>query len=380
MQRFLVLFERLDWGLLIAAASLVAIGLSVIYGIGISRDPIDLFSFYKQLAALAIGVSVALVLTIVDYRHLRSLSVVIYLVGLALLVSVLIFGKTIRGTQGWFVVGGFSFQPVEPAKICLAAYLAAFMARHGHGRLSWPSFLRSAATTFIYIALVFLQPDFGSAMVMLAVWGAMALFAGLPRFAWIILPVIAAISMSLAWTVGLKPYQKERIIAFVHPTADVRGSGYNAAQARIAIGSGGWLGKGIGEGSQARLRFLPEAATDFIFAVVGEELGFVGIAVTILLFGWLFTRYVLTALASGDDFAALLLIGLGASLLVHVVENAGMNLGILPITGIPLPFVSSAASSLVVVWINVGLVQSVAVRRRSTSLAQAELQQQYSDG
>lgn len=378
MQRFFVLFERLDWGLLIAASSLVAIGLSVIYGIGISRDPVDLFSFYKQLAALAIGVSIALALTIIDYRHLRSLSVVIYLVGLVLLVSVLIFGKTIRGTQGWFVFGGFSFQPVEPAKICLAAYLAAFMARHGHGQLSWPSFLRSAAAVGAYVVLVFLQPDFGSAMVMLAVWGAMALFAGLPRFAWVILPIIAAATIGLSWNFVLKPYQKERIIAFVDPAADVRGSGYNAAQARIAIGSGGWLGKGIGEGSQARLRFLPEAATDFIFAVVGEELGFVGIAVTILLFGLLFTRYILTALASGDDFAALLLIGLGATLLVHVVENAGMNLGILPITGIPLPFVSSAASSLVVVWINVGLAQSVAVRRRSASLAHAELHERYS--
>ena len=378
MQRFLMLFERLDWGLLIAAASLVAIGLSIIYGIGISHDPIDLFSFYKQLAALAIGMSAALVLTVVDYRHLRSLSMPIYLLGLFLLLAVLIFGKTIRGTQGWFVFGGFSFQPVEPAKICLAAYLAAFMARHGHGRLSWPSFLRSAAATGIYIVAVFLQPDFGSAMVMLAIWGAMALFAGLPRFAWLVLPLVAVVSMGFAWTFALKPYQKDRIQAFVNPTADVRGSGYNAAQARIAIGSGGWLGKGIGEGSQARLRFLPEAATDFIFAVVGEELGFVGIGVTILLFGWLFTRYILTALASGDDFAALLLIGLGATLLVHVVENAGMNLGVLPITGIPLPFVSSAASSLVIVWINVGLAQSVAVRRRSESLAHAEMHEAYS--
>jgi rod shape determining protein RodA len=244
--------------------------------------------------------------------------------------------------------------------------------------LSWPSFLRSAAATGLYIAFVFLQPDFGSAMVMLAIWGAMALFAGLPRFAWFILPVVAAASISLGWTFALKPYQKERIIAFVNPAADTRDSGYNAAQARIAIGSGGWLGKGIGEGSQARLRFLPEAATDFIFAVVGEELGFVGIAVTILLFGWLFTRYILTALASGDDFAALLLIGLGATLLVHVVENAGMNLGALPITGIPLPFVSSAASSLVVVWVNVGLAQSIAIRRRGGSMAQTELPERYS--
>lgn len=378
MQRFLVLFERLDWGLLIAASSLVAIGLSIIYGIGISRDPIDLFSFYKQLAALGIGLAVAIGLTVIDYRHLRSLSVVVYLVGLVLLASVLVFGTTVRGTQGWFVFAGLSFQPVEFAKICLAAYLAAFMTRHGHGRLNWPSFLRSAAATGVYVGLVLLQPDFGSAMVMLAVWAAMALFAGLPRLAWIVLPVVAAVGIVLGWNFALKPYQKDRIVAFVNPTADIRGSGYNATQARIAIGSGGWFGKGIGEGSQARLRFLPEAATDFIFAVVGEELGFVGIAVTIVLFGWLFTRYVLIALASGDDFAALLLIGLGATLLVHVVENAGMNLGVLPITGIPLPFVSSAASSLVVVWINVGLAQSVAVRRRSESLIHAELHERYS--
>ena len=372
MQRFLVLFERIDWGILIAASALVAIGLSIIYGIGISHDPIDLFSFYKQLAALAMGVGIALTLTLIDYRHLRSLSVVIYIIGIALLVAVLVFGKTIRGTQGWFVFGGISFQPVEPAKICLTAYLAAFLGRHGHGRLSWSGFLRSAVAVGVYALLIMLQPDFGSTMVILAIWGAMVLFAGLPRFAWLVLPLVMIIGASFTWTVALKPYQKDRVMTFIHPTADVRGTGYNAAQARIAIGSGGWLGKGIGEGSQARLRFLPEAATDFIFAVVGEELGFVGIAVTIILFGWMLTRYLLTALAAGDDFAALLLIGLGASILVHVVENAGMNLGILPITGIPLPFISSAASSLVMAWVNVGLAQSIAVRRRSSSLAHAE--------
>lgn len=372
MQRFFLLFERIDWGLLIAASALVAIGLSVIYGIGISRDPISLFSFYKQLLAVGIGALIAIVLIILDYRHLRSLSVVVYIIGIALLLGVLFFGRTINGTQGWFSILGLSFQPVEPAKICLVAYLAAFMARHGHGRLDWASFARSAAATGVYVLLVLLQPDFGSAMVMLAIWGIMALFAGLPRLAWVVLPVVAVLGLALTWTVALKPFQKDRILAFAHPTSDIRGSGYNAAQARIAIGSGGWLGKGIGEGSQARLRFLPEAATDFIFAVVGEELGFVGIAVTICLFGLLLIRYVMVAMGSGDDFAALLLIGLAASLLIHVVVNAGMNLGLLPITGIPLPFVSSAASALVVAWINVGLAQSVAVRRRSNSLKQVE--------
>ncbi len=145
---------------------------------------------------------------------------------------------------------------------------------------------------------------------------------------------------------------------------DTRGSGYNAAQARIAIGSGGWLGKGIGEGSQARLRFLPEAATDFIFAVLGEELGFVGIVVTIGLFCLVLFRFTQVAEESGDDFAALLLIGTGSIFFIHVFVNAGMNMGIVPVTGIPLPFLSSAASSLVVSYLIIGLAQSIAVRRR----------------
>jgi rod shape determining protein RodA len=165
--------------------------------------------------------------------------------------------------------------------------------------------------------------------------------------------------------VAIWPYQKNRILAFTHPSqVDTRGSGYNAAQARIAIGSGGWLGKGIGEGSQARLRFLPEAATDFIFAVVGEELGFVGIAITISLFGLVLYRFIQLAQDTGDDFATLMLIGMGAVFFIHLFINAGMNLGVMPVTGIPLPFVSSAASSLTISYLMIGLAESVAVRRR----------------
>jgi rod shape determining protein RodA len=171
---------------------------------------------------------------------------------------------------------------------------------------------------------------------------------------------------ALVWTVGLKEYQRNRIEAFLDPTLDPRGSGYNAIQARIAIGSGGIFGKGIGEGSQARLRFLPAAATDFIFAVVGEEMGLIGVTFVFLMFFLLLSRFLKIGNDAEDDFAAYMLVGLGSMCLVHLAVNAGMNLGLLPITGIPMPFLSAAASNLLVVYGCIGLAQSVAVRRRGT--------------
>lgn len=364
MRRVLLFFERFDWILLIAVLTLTSIGLIIIYGIGVSREPNNLFPFYKQLLALGIGAIAVGVISFLDYRQLRSLSVIAYLVGAVLLLGVVLFGHQSHGTRGWFLIGPLSFQPVEFAKITLIVYLATFFTRQGHGNLRWRVFGQSAVATGLYAGLVMLQPDFGSAMVMLGTWALLCLFAGLPKRAMIILPTLVIIACGLLWEFGLKPYQRDRILAFTNPQSDDRGSGYNAAQARIAIGSGGWLGKGIGEGSQARLRFLPEAATDFIFAVLGEELGFVGIAITIGLFGLVLYRFIHIAQDSGDDFAILLLVGTGSVFFIHVFVNAGMNLGIVPVTGIPLPFISSAASSLVVCYLIVGLSESVAIRRR----------------
>ena len=212
--------------------------------------------------------------------------------------------------------------------------------------------------------LVLFQPDFGSAMVLFVIWGILALFAGVPRHAWLIIPFAFLLVGGLTWSFALEPYQKARIESFLNPELDPRGSGYNAIQARIAIGSGGLFGKGIGEGSQARLRFLPAAATDFIFAVIGEELGFVGVVFILSLFGLIMFRFIRLGYESEDEFASLLLIGLGSIFLVHMSVNAGMNLGIMPITGIPMPFLSAAASYLLVSFLAVGLAESVAVRRR----------------
>ena len=364
MARLWEYLERLDWTLLAAAFTLAAVGLVAIYGIGVSQEPADLFLFHKQFVTFTIGVGIISAFIFLDYRHLRSYGLFLYLFGAALLLGVLFFGVRINATQGWFRFGALSFQPVEIAKITLSVYLAAFFVRRGRGRLSWTTFGISFAATAFYAGLVLMQPDFGSAMVLFLIWGIMALFAGLPRYAWIILPLILITSTGLIWNFALKDYQRDRIESFLDPERDPRGAGYNAIQARIAIGSGGWFGKGIGEGSQARLRFLPAAATDFIFAVVGEELGFAGIVFVFFLFGLILVRLIRLGYESEDDFAALMLMGVGAVFLVHVIVNAGMNLGLMPITGIPMPFLSAAASYMLVVFVCVGLAESVALRRR----------------
>ena len=372
MNRWLEVFQRIDWTLLTAAITLTAVGLVAIYGIGISQAPPDLFLFQKQFVTFFIGFLCAVGLAWFDYKHLRSYGLLLYITGIILLIGVLFLGVVVNGTQGWYRIGALSFQPVEIAKITLIVYLATYFTRTCRGRLTWKAFGTSFAATSGYAALVLLQPDFGSAMVLLLIWGLMAAFTGLPKYAWLLIPLVLVTTSVTVWTIGLRPYQQARIESFLDPSLDPLGSGYNATQARIAIGSGGWFGKGIGEGSQARLRFLPAAATDFIFAVVGEELGFVGIVVILGLFLILIYRFIRLGEESGDDFASLLLVGLGGIFLIHVFVNAGMNLGIMPITGIPMPFLSAAASYLLVTFLALGIAQSVAARRRSVGSLQAE--------
>jgi rod shape determining protein RodA len=363
MRRWIDVYARFDWSLLLAATALSAIGLLAIYGIGISHggDPVQ---FKKQLIGVILGEAIALGFALIDYRHLRTLAIPIFAAGAVLLVSVLLFGKTANNAGRWFVVGSLSFQPVEIAKILLAIFLAWYLSRYVHKRLTWIPFLGSVVAMFVYVGLVLFQPDFGSAMVFVAMWVAVVLFCGLPKHAWWILIVSLVTVAALLWTVGLKPYQRDRITSFLHPSHDPYGASYNVAQARIAIGSGGWFGKGIGEGSQARLRFLPESSTDFMFAVLGEELGFVGLAVVLSLFGFLLFRYVRIAMETEDPFAGILLISFCAVILFHVIVNAGMNLGLMPVTGIPLPFASAAASSLISLFITVGIAESIAVQSR----------------
>ncbi|MBP7005570.1 rod shape-determining protein RodA [Patescibacteria group bacterium] len=365
MKRFIVFFEHFDWLLFFAVLSLTAFGCLLIYSIGISQDQSSFLRFDKQLIAATLGLALGGFLVWIDYRHARSFSLIGYLVGAILLLAVVILGRRVNGTVGWFEFGSFTFQPVELAKVSLILYLSAFFSRRARGQLTWKMFALSGLATSFYVGLVLLQPDLGSALVMIGSWLILCLFIGLPRRAWWILPLTGLIIGGLTWQFALQPYQRDRIFSFMDYSHDTQDVGYNARQARIAIGSGGWLGKGLGEGSQARLRFLPEASTDFIFSVLGEELGFAGTSITLLLYALVIGRLLWIGWTSEDDFAALFLVGTSGILMIHVFVNGGMNLGILPITGIPMPFLSAAASSLLSLSICIGLAESIAIRRRS---------------
>ena len=358
---------RFDWVLLLAALALTSIGLIVMYGLGISRPEVSLFPFQKQIVALCIGLVLVAGLVILDYRQLRGVAIPIFLFGALLLLGVLFFGDTVRGTTGWYSIGGLAFQPVEIAKICLILFLSSYLVKYVHQTLPWHAIVGSLFATLIYVVLVLFQPDFGSAMVLLSIWALTILFVGLPWKTILLLICTGVIAVSCAWAFAFQDFQKKRILAFLHPELDVRGAGYNVTQAGIAIGSGGFLGKGIGEGSQSRLRFLPEASTDFTFAVIGEELGFLGILFIFVIFGILFYRFFLIMCHAEDDFATIALFGIGCLLLIHLIINAGMNLGVMPVTGIPLPFISGASTFLIAVFLAIGFAESVAVHRRSSS-------------
>lgn len=335
------------------------------FGIGISRSVVvNLFAFQKQFVAILIGLMAIVGLVFVDYRQIRGLALPIYAFGALLLMGVLPFGQTVRGTRGWYVVGGLSFQPVEVAKVCLVIFLASYLVRFVHERLPWHALVGSFVGALGYAGLVLLQPDFGSAMVIFALWGAMILFIGLPWRVIVAFGMISLLIGGLLWSFGLDDFQKKRLVSFVDPAADTRGAGYNVRQAAIAIGSGGLFGKGVGEGSQARLRFLPEASTDFTFSVIGEELGFLGLLFIFSMYGLLFHRLYRIARDSEDDFAAIMIFGIGVILLIHITINAGMNMGVMPVTGVPLPFISGASSFLVAMLIAIGLIESVSMHRR----------------
>ena len=366
MRRWTDTLARFDWSLLLAAVSLTAIGLLAIFGVGISQDVAGLVHFNKQLLAVAMGLLLVFIFTMIDYRQLRSLALPIYASGFTVLVLALIIGHSNRNGGKWFEFGSLSFQPVEFAKITLVIFLASYLARHAHRRLTWTAFCGSFVALLMYVIPILLQPDFGSAMVLIAVWGVLVLFCGLPRHAWWIILLSTMTVLPIVWKVGLKPYQRQRITSFYDPSADPRGAAYNVNQAKIAIGSGGLFGKGVGEGSQARLRFLPEAATDFIFAVIGEELGFVGIFLLLGLFGFMLYRLNRIAIESQDPFAGICLVGFSTIITFHLLINAGMNLGLMPVTGIPLPFASAAASSLLMLFIAIGIAEAIAVQSRGS--------------
>lgn len=356
--------QRMDMILAIAVFMLFALGISAIYSVELSREGSGFFLVQKQLIAYALGIVGACALIFTNYFQLKSLGRLIYISGLALMVLVLIFGADIRGTTGWFLLGPFSFQPVEFMKIALAVALARYFSEQARRHFGWREIIGSGAITAIPFFFTMMQPDLGSATLLLGIWLTVMFFAGFRWYHGAVFGVAGVLAVIFGWFFFLQNYQKERLMVFLDPMLDPLGSGYNILQAKIAIGSGRLFGRGLGFGSQSQLKFLPESQTDFIFAVIAEELGFIGVMVLFLAFGLLFWRILVLISRAKDHFTAFLAAGLFGALFVQATVNIGVNLAILPATGVALPFVSYGGSSVLISLLMVGILQSIAVHER----------------
>ncbi|MBP7992525.1 MAG: rod shape-determining protein RodA [Candidatus Magasanikbacteria bacterium] len=356
--------RRLDWVLLVTALALAGIGLVTIYSVDLSRG-IERSFFNTQAVSLLLGVSVALAAAHIHLSRYEKSARFLFLVALLLLIGVLFFGTTIRGTRGWYRLAGFSFQPVEIAKVVLIIFLAWRIERAGRQfaqtKFLWATGIMSA----LLVLPVLLQPDFGSGAVMLAVWLGLVLVAGLKPKTIAILATVGMLTVAFSWIFLFKDYQRERILNFANPDRDPLGTGYNVNQSLIAIGSGQFFGRGLGSGSQSQLHFLPEAQTDFILAVVGEELGFVGLALLLGLYGVVFSRLIRIARLAPSDFGAYTAAGVVILLSVQLTVNAGAAMGLLPVTGVTLPFVSYGGTSLISNFLLIGIAESVAAQTRA---------------
>jgi rod shape determining protein RodA len=359
-----IFFKKFDWLLLLTVCLLIILGLILLYSVALgSQTEQNLLNLKKQIAFFVLGLAVIIFIAIfVDYRILIKYNGVLYALGLILLMAVLLFGRSIRGTTGWFSIGILSFQPVEFAKIFLIIFLSKFFSDKAKyiGQLKY--LLLSSIGVIFLVILVVLQPDFGSAIIMVAIWGGLILLTGIKKSHLILMLGLIVISSLILWLFIFQDYQKQRIEVFLNPAADPLGSGYNITQAIIAIGSGGLVGKGLGFGSQSQLKFLPESQTDFIFAVLAEELGLAGIFLLLALFGFLFFKLAQIAKATRDNFALYLIVSIAIMFFCQFIINIGGNLGLLPITGITLPFVSYGGSSLLANMILIGLAESIVIR------------------
>lgn len=358
---------KIDLMLMSAMLLLSAISLAVLYSISMATpEAAGLSVFWRQFIFVIVGLVGYFFFSLTNYQALKSRSTVIYFATLLVLILVLIFGKNLRGTVGWIGFGAFHVQPVEVAKLSLIIFLASFISQKKMELGETGRLIASIVLSGIMILLILKQPDFGSAMVLTGIWLGMTLVSGISKKK-IIIMTIAGILIAISGWFFLEPYQKDRVLSLVKPgVVDPRGSGYNVNQSMIAVGSGGMIGKGIGHGSQSQLNFLPEKHTDFIFASIAEELGLVGSLFVLGLYLVIFYRMKLIAESAPDNFGFMVVVGVMCMFFVQFLENIGMNIGLTPVTGIPLPLLSYGGSSLIVVMASLGIVNNIYARREST--------------
>lgn len=355
------LLGRIDWMLLLFALPITIAGLVTMQSYGAGSAFFD-----RQLAWLAISLLVFFFFSLIDVSVFKKTKVLVitFLFFTGLLLLVFIIGSTVNGARSWFSLGGFSIQPSDFVKLVLILILAKYFSRRHVAIGQVKHLFVSGAYALIPFFLVFLQPDFGTAMIIGCIWLGMALVAGIRKRHLALLLGVGVVAFVVLWSFVFAPYQKARITSFLHPLTDIHGAGYNARQAVIAVGSGEMFGKGVGYGTQSRLRYLPEYQTDFIFAAFAEEWGFVGAMLLLLLFGLLLARILTVALHGESNFEALFAAGVMILFISQILINVGMNMGILPVTGITLPFMSYGGSHLIMEFGALGILSSMRRNKR----------------
>lgn len=355
-------FLKLDWILLISVIFLLLFSLLSLFSISFEDNGINLINFKKQLISILIGIFLMIFFAIYDYRSFGYFSTKLYFITIGILILVIIFGKTMRGTTGWIELGSFNIQPVELAKVVMIIFLASFFSKKRSQLSIVMRIIASVILVLIPVYLILKQPDFGSSMVIVACWAVMLFLSGITRKNLLILAAIGLLVAFSSW-MFLKDYQKDRLVNFVNPYDDPRGSGYNVIQSMIAVGSGGVFGKGLGHGSQSQLNFLPEKHTDFIFAVIAEELGFLGSMLVFAIFATMIYRIKEIGRMASDNFGYLFCSGAVAVIFFQLFVNIGMNIGIMPVAGVPLPFLSYGGSSMIAMLSVIGIVESIYLHR-----------------
>lgn len=357
------LFFHIDWVLFCAALLIVGAGVLTMNSF-VSEN----YFFENQLLWTAVGVAAFFLLSFVDFRFLRRTGVIVslFLGSIALLLLVFVFGDVVKGAQSRFDFGFFALQPADPIKLVVILLLAKYFSRRHIEIANIRHILVSGAYVFAIFVLVLLQPDFGSAIIIALLWFGMVLVSGISKRHLLLVFLLGAIALFGMWTYVFEDYQKDRILTFLHPLADIQGTGYNAYQSTIAVGSGQILGKGVGYGTQSKLQFLPEYETDFIFAAFAEEWGMIGVLLLLLLFGIVVWRILESASYGASNFEVLFGLGLAVLFISHITINIGMNIGLLPVTGTTLPFMSYGGSHLLTEFIGLGMLMGMRRYARAT--------------
>lgn len=356
--------KNFDWLLLAAIILLSTFGLTEIYSVALGQGGDNLLNFYKQLAFIIIGLILLFIFAFIDFRFLKSIRNYLYILATFILSLVLIFGNSVRGTRGWFNIAGLGIQPVEIAKVLLLIFLAGYFSELATKIKSLRHFFISAIATACLVFLVMLQPDFGSAVILGSIWLILILIVDFPKKYIYSVVGVGLVMLVFAWAFFFTDHQKSRVLTFLKPGENVLVEGYNVQQAIIAVGSGNWYGKGVGFGSQSQLKFLPEAQTDFIFAVIAEELGFFGSFLVVSFFGLFFSRCLIAIKRLNNDFSIYFLLGAVGLIFIQMFINIGMNIGVMPVVGIALPFVSYGGSAITSLFILTGIIQNIIIKSK----------------